>query len=59
MEVELELAIGETDEIKVVQKVMDLAAKAKELGFSIKELEIENDDDDEEDEEESEEKEEE
>jgi hypothetical protein len=48
MEVELELATNETDEIKVMQKVMDLAAKAKELGFSIKELEIENEDDNEE-----------
>ena len=55
MEVELELAINETDEIKVMQKAMDLAAKAKELGFSIKELEIENDEDDEEEESEKEE----
>lgn len=47
MEVELELIIDETNEIKVMQKTMDLAAKAKELGFSIKELEIENDEDEE------------
>lgn len=52
MEVELELLTNETDELQVIQKTMELAKKAKELGFSIKELEIENED--EEDEEESE-----
>ena len=41
MEVELELVTGEKDEIQVMQKVMELAKKAKELGFSIKELELE------------------
>lgn len=47
MEVELELLINETDELQVFQKTMELAKKAKELGFSIKELEIENEDADE------------
>jgi hypothetical protein len=42
MEVELELVTNEKDEIQVMQKVMDLAKKAKELGFSIKELELES-----------------
>ena len=41
MEVELELLTNEKDEIQVLQKAMDLTKKAKELGFSIKELEIE------------------
>lgn len=50
MEIELELATGETDEIQVMQKAMELAKKAKELGFSIKELEIEADKDEEEEE---------
>lgn len=45
MEVELELATNEKDEIQVMQKVMDLAKKAKELGFSIKELELETEED--------------
>ena len=53
MEVELELLTSETDELQVFQKTMELAKKAKELGFSIKELEIENGED-EEDEQESE-----
>lgn len=43
MEIELELVTDEEDEIQVMQKVMDLAKKAKELGFSIKELEMETD----------------
>lgn len=47
MEVELELLTNETDELQVFQKTMELAKKAKELGFSIKELEIENEDEDE------------
>lgn len=55
MEVELELLTNETDELQVFQKTMELAKKAKELGFSIKELEIENgEDEEEEDEQESE-----
>jgi hypothetical protein len=44
MEVELELLTNEKDEIQLIQKVMDLAKKAKELGFSIKELELETED---------------
>ena len=51
MEVELELLTNEKDEIQVIQKVMDLAKKAKELGFSIKELELETEEDDGEEEE--------
>lgn len=45
MEVELELLTNEKDEIQVIQKVVDLAKKAKELGFSIKELELETEED--------------
>ena len=45
MEVELELLTNEKDEILVMQKAMDLAKKAKELGFSIKELELETEED--------------
>jgi hypothetical protein len=41
MEVELELITNETDSIAVIQKSLELAKKAKELGFAIKELEIE------------------
>jgi hypothetical protein len=52
MEVELELSTSERDEIQVMQKMIDLAKKAKELGFSIKEFELETDDDEEEEEEE-------
>jgi hypothetical protein len=51
MEVELELRTSEEDEIKVMEKVMDLARKAKELGFSIKEVELENEEDEEDEEE--------
>lgn len=51
MEVELELLTSEKDEIQVMQKLIDLAKKAKELGFSIKELELETDEDEEEEEE--------
>lgn len=54
MEVELELLTNETDELQVFQKTMELAKKAKELGFSIKELEIENGEDEEEEEDEQE-----
>jgi hypothetical protein len=42
MEVELELVTDEKDEIQVMQKMIELARKAKELGFSIKELELES-----------------
>lgn len=42
MEVELELLTNEKDEIQVMQKAMDLAKRAKELGFSIKEFELES-----------------
>jgi len=48
MEIELELLISEKNEIKVLEKVTDLARKAKELGFSIKELELETEEDEEE-----------
>ncbi len=41
MEIELELLTNEKDEIQVMQKVMEIAKKAKELGFSVKELELE------------------
>jgi hypothetical protein len=41
MEIELELLTNEKDEIQVMQKVMEIVKKAKELGFSIKELELE------------------
>jgi hypothetical protein len=51
MEVELELLTNEKDEIQVIQKLVDLAKKAKELGFSIKELELETEEDDGEEEE--------
>ncbi len=47
MEVELELVTNEKDEIQVMQKALDLAKKAKELGFSIKELELEVEEEDE------------
>ena len=43
MKVELELMTNEKDEIQVMQKVMEIVKRAKELGFSIKELEMEND----------------
>ena len=45
MEIELELLTSEMDEIQVMEKVLDLARKAKELGFSIKELELDTEDD--------------
>jgi len=52
MEIELELATKEEDEFQVIQKVMDLVRKAKELGFSIKELEMETEEHGEEEEDE-------
>lgn len=47
MELELELHTNEQDEVNVLQNAMELVKKAKELGFSIKELEIENEEDEE------------
>jgi hypothetical protein len=52
MEIELELLTSEKDEIQVMEKVLDLARKAKELGFSIKELELETEEDEEDEDEE-------
>ena len=43
MEVELELTTSETDEIKVKEKVTQLTRKAEGLGFTVKEVEIDND----------------
>lgn len=48
MEIELELLTQETDAVAVMQKAIELAKKAKELGFTIKELEIENEEEEEE-----------
>ncbi|MGE5684421.1 MAG: hypothetical protein ACM3ZS_04670 [Nitrososphaerota archaeon] len=45
MELELELHTNEQDEVNVLQNAMELVKKAKELGFSIKELEIEKEED--------------
>jgi hypothetical protein len=53
-EVELELTIDERDGSIVVQKMSELATKAKELGFAIVEAEVEQKEE-EEDEEEGEE----
>lgn len=53
MEVQSEHVTTEKDEIQVMQKVMDLAKKAKELGFSIKQLELESEEDESEKEEKS------
>ncbi|HEX2106264.1 MAG TPA: hypothetical protein VHF28_00900 [Nitrososphaera sp.] len=52
-EVELELTINEEDGSIVVQKMSELANKAKELGFSVVEAEAEKEEDEEEEEEES------
>ncbi len=52
MEIELELLTNEKDEIQVMQKAMEIAKKAKELGFSIKEFELEAEGEEEDDEEE-------
>lgn len=54
MEIELELYTSESDEIKVMQNALELARKAKELGFTILEMEIENEEYEEEEEEEEE-----
>jgi tetraacyldisaccharide-1-P 4'-kinase len=48
MEIELELLTTEKDKIRVMEKLLDLARRAKELGFSIKELELETEEDEEE-----------
>jgi hypothetical protein len=53
-EVELELTIDEEDGSMVVQKMSELATKAKELGFAIVEAEVEREEDEEEGEEENE-----
>ncbi len=53
-EVELELTIDEEDGSIVVQKLSELANKAKELGFAIVEAEVEREDEEEEGEEENE-----
>ena len=50
-EVELELTIDEEDGAIVVQKMSELANKAKELGFSIVEAEAEQEEDEDEEEE--------
>lgn len=45
-EVELELTIDEEDGAIVVQKMSELANRAKELGFSVVEAEAEQEEDD-------------
>ena len=47
-EVQLELTIDEEDGSIVVQKMSELATKAKELGFAIVEAEVEREEDEEE-----------
>jgi hypothetical protein len=47
-EVELELTIDEKDGSIVVQKMSELATKAKELGFAIVEAEVEREEEEEE-----------
>ncbi len=46
-EVELELTIDEEDGAIVVQKMSELANKAKELGFAIVEAEVEREEEEE------------
>ena len=46
-EVELELTIDEEDGTIVVQKMSQLATKAKELGFAIVEAEVEREEEEE------------
>ena len=48
MEAELELITEETDAVQVMQKLTELAKRATELGFSIKEVELEAEEEDEE-----------
>ena len=50
-EVELELTIDEEDGAIVVQKMSELANRAKELGFAIVEAEAEQEEEEEDDEE--------
>jgi hypothetical protein len=57
-EVELELTINEEDGAIVVQKMSELANKAKELGFSVVEAEAEQEEEEEEESDSSEKKEE-
>ena len=47
-EVELELTIDEEDGSIVVQKMSELANKAKELGFAVVEAEVEQEEEDDE-----------
>jgi len=47
-EVELELRIDEEDGSIVVQKMSELANKAKELGFAVVEAEVEQEEEDDE-----------
>jgi hypothetical protein len=51
-EVELELTIDEADGAIVVQKMSELANRAKELGFAVVEAEAEQEEEEDEDEEE-------
>jgi hypothetical protein len=51
-EVELELTIDEEDGAIVVQKMSELANRAKELGFAVVEAEAEQEEEEDEDEEE-------
>jgi hypothetical protein len=53
-EVELELTIDEEDGSIVVQKMSELANRAKELGFAIVDAEVEREEEEEEGEEENE-----
>ena len=48
MEAELELLTDETDAVQVMQKLTELDKKATELGFSVKEVELESEEEDEE-----------
>ena len=50
-EVELELTIDEEDGAIVVQKMSELANRAKELGFAVVEAEAEQEEDEDEEEE--------
>lgn len=54
-EVELELTIDEEDGAIVVQKMSELANRAKELGFAVVEAEAEQEEEEDEDEDEEEE----
>ena len=56
MKVEIELLIDDEDESAVMKKVSELTGHAKNLGFTVDEIEIKRDDDDEEESEEEEEK---